>query len=131
MTDAAGLHSVPTEDDLKPRITVQNNAIPFAQDLSMRFERCHAKQCLMAMQFNAMKRNTIRYFVLFSQSEVLFVVYLVTCLFKEFAIDSFLRIQGSRNTVTHVYTPENVQSIIEHAKSRGIRVIPEFDTPVF
>lgn len=37
--------------------------------------------------------------------------------------------KGSRSTSTHVYTPENVQSIIEYARYRGIRIIPEFDTP--
>ena len=29
----------------------------------------------------------------------------------------------------HVYTPENVEGIVRYAKFRGVRVIPEFDSP--
>ena len=38
-------------------------------------------------------------------------------------------LQGAYDYKTHVYTHEVVMEIIEEARVRGIRVIPEFDTP--
>uniref|UniRef100_A0A0N4Z6M4 Beta-hexosaminidase n=1 Tax=Parastrongyloides trichosuri TaxID=131310 RepID=A0A0N4Z6M4_PARTI len=37
--------------------------------------------------------------------------------------------QSGAYSPLHIYTPDDVQGIIEHAKLRGIRVIAEFDTP--
>ncbi|RMX50790.1 hypothetical protein pdam_00003199 [Pocillopora damicornis] len=37
--------------------------------------------------------------------------------------------QGAYNNKTHVFTKDDVNDIVEYGRMRGIRVVPEFDTP--
>ena len=37
--------------------------------------------------------------------------------------------QGAYNPYTHVYTQQDVDEILQFARLRGIRVVPEFDSP--
>lgn len=36
---------------------------------------------------------------------------------------------GAYNNVTHIYTVDDVNKVIEYGRMRGVRVVPEFDTP--
>lgn len=40
-----------------------------------------------------------------------------------------LHLTGAWNNKSHIYTPQDIQNVISYANLRGVRVIPEFDTP--
>ena len=38
--------------------------------------------------------------------------------------------KGAYNNKTHVFTKDDVNDVVEYGRMHGVRVVPEFDTPV-
>lgn len=91
-------------------------------------------QTLDAMVFN--KMNVLHWHIVDDQSfpyvSKKFPELRLVCLFGGYSkskITLSCSDMGAYNRYTKVYNPEDVQNVIEYARVRGVRVMPEFDTP--
>jgi N-acetyl-beta-hexosaminidase len=55
-----------------------------------------------------------------------------TYVLRSFFVPAYPRLSatGCYSNVSHTHSPENLTAVVAYARERGIRVVPEFDTPV-